>query len=93
MGNLALLGGPQAVTKRPAELFPRQIVTSEMENAVLSVIRSGIISDLQITLEYEKEFTDWIGTQYALAHNKGTADIHSALLGEGDEIICPSMIY
>ncbi|MEM3449632.1 MAG: DegT/DnrJ/EryC1/StrS family aminotransferase [Thermoproteota archaeon] len=35
--------------------------------------------------------------EYALAHNTGTAALHSAMfgvgIGKGDEIICPSITY
>ena len=97
MENLALLGGPPAVQGISDELFTWPIVTPEMEEAVLSVLRTGTISGLQITMEFEREFADWLGVKYALAHNTGTAAIHGALfglgVGAGDEVICPSMTY
>jgi dTDP-4-amino-4,6-dideoxygalactose transaminase len=97
MENLALLGGPRAVREISDELFTWPIVTPEMEEAVLSVLRSGTISGLQITMEFEREFADWLGVKCALAHNTGTAAIHGALyglgVGAGDEVICPSMTY
>ena len=97
MDNLALLGGDRAIPEFSADLFAWPIVTEEMEQAVLSVLRSGLISGLQITMEFEREFAGWLGVEYALAHNTGTAAIHSALfglgVGAGDEVICPSMTY
>jgi perosamine synthetase len=97
MENLALLGGAPAVRKFPDELFKWPIVTQEMEESVLSILRAGTISGLRITMEFEQEFADWLGVKYALAHNTGTAAIHGALyglgVGAGDEVICPSMTY
>ena len=97
MEKLALLGGHRAIQEIPDELFAWPIVTAEMEESLLSVLRSGTISGLQITMDFERRFADWLGAKHALAHNTGTAAIHGALyglgVGAGDEIICPSMTY
>ena len=97
MEKLALLGGRRAIQEIPDELFAWPIVTAEMEESLLSVLRSGTISGLQITMDFERRFADWLGAKHALAHNTGTAAIHGALyglgVGAGDEIICPSMTY
>ena len=96
MSKLALLGGPKAVSAGE-DLFTWPVVTPAMEQAVLEVLRKGKISDLDITVQFEKEFADWLGVEHALAHNTGTAAVHCALfglgIGRGDEIICPSMTY
>jgi dTDP-4-amino-4,6-dideoxygalactose transaminase len=96
MSRLALLGGVKAVTAEE-DLFSWPVITPRIEAAVLEVLRKGKISDLDITVEFEKEFANWLGVEYALAHNTGTAAVHSALfglgIGRGDEIICPSMTY
>jgi perosamine synthetase len=96
MGKLALLGGRKAVSAE-GDLFSWPIVTQRMEAAAIDVLRKGKISDLDITVEFEKEFAEWLGVKYALAHNTGTAAVHCALfgigVGRGDEIICPSMTY
>ena len=97
MSKLALLGGTRTITKQNEQLFGWPIVTPEMEEAVLEVLRKGKISDMDITVEFEKEFAEWLGVKYTLAHNTGTAAIHCALfglgIGRGDEVICPSMTY
>ncbi len=97
MEKLALLGGPRAVQENREDIFTWPVVTPEMEAAVLDVMRERIISGLQITMEFEREFAEWLGVKYALAHNTGTAAIHGALfglgVGTGDEVICPSMTY
>jgi perosamine synthetase len=82
MSKLALLGGRKVVSGRE-DLFSWPVVTPRMEAAVLEVLRKGKISDLDITVEFEKEFARWLGVKYALAHNTGTAAVHCALFGLG----------
>ncbi len=97
MSKLALLGGPRAVTSDPGDLFDWPIVTPEVEGAVLEVLRAGKMSGLDVTRQFEREFAEWHGVKYALAHNTGTAALHGAMfglgIGKGDEIICPSITY
>jgi dTDP-4-amino-4,6-dideoxygalactose transaminase len=97
MTKLALLGGNKAVRTDPADMFNWPIVTKEMEDSVLEVLRAGKMSGIDVTQKFEKEFAEWHGVKYALAHNNGTAAIHGAMfglgIGYGDEIICPSVTY
>ena len=55
------------------------------------------MSGTDVTVKFEKEYADWFGTKYALAHNTGTSSIHTAMfgcgVGVGDEIICQSMTF
>lgn len=94
---LAIHGGAPAVTDPHDWLFHWPIVTAEDEAAVLDVLRRGVMSGTDITLQFEKEFAAWQGTTYALAHNTGTAALHAAMfgceIGVGDEIIAPSVTY
>jgi len=95
--GLALLGGPKAVRSEAGDLFTWPIITGEIEDAVLEVLRAGKMSDIDVTQKFEEEFAQWLGVEYALAHNTGTAALHSAMfgigIGKGDEIICPSITY
>ncbi len=95
--KLALFGGPKAVQSDPGKIFDWPIVTPEIEEAVLEVLRAGKMSGTDVTRQFEKEFAAWHGVRYALAHNTGTASLHAAMfgigLGVGDEIICPSITY
>lgn len=97
MSDLALLGGPKAVQLDPRDMFDWPIVTPEVEEAVLEVLRAGKMSGTDVTKQFEREFADWHGMKYALAHNTGTASLLGAMfglgIGEGDEIICPSITY
>jgi len=95
--DLALLGGTPAVTSAPKDLFAWPIVTEEDETAVLDVLRRGAMSGTDITKEFEREFAEWMGMEYALAYCNGTESLRAAMwacgVGAGDEIICPSMTY
>ncbi|MGB9677338.1 MAG: DegT/DnrJ/EryC1/StrS family aminotransferase [Candidatus Ratteibacteria bacterium] len=95
--KLAIFGGEKAVKKDYSEYFKWPIITKEMEEKVLDVLRKGAMSGIELTKEFEKEYANLYGMKYALCHNNGTAAIHSALfglkIGKGDEVICPSMTY
>ena len=98
MSELALLGGKKAVTMQaPEELFKWPIVTKEDEDAVLEVLRKGTMSGTDVTQKFEREFAEWMGQSWALGFCNGTASIQAAMfavgLGEGDELILPSLTY
>ncbi|MBN1580698.1 MAG: hypothetical protein JXA89_08330 [Anaerolineae bacterium] len=44
MSKLALFGGPQAIQSDPGDVFNWPIVTPEIEQAVLDVLRAGKMS-------------------------------------------------
>ncbi len=94
---LALFGGPKSITRPDRELLKWPIITEEDEAAVLHVLREGRMSGWEISMQFEKEFADWMGVRFALAHNTGTASLQAAMfavgVGRGDEIICPSQTY
>ena len=94
---LATLGGPKAVDVPDPKLFHWPIVTEEDEQAVIEVMRSGNMSGLDITAQFEQEFAEWIGAEYALAYPNGTMALTAAMYGlgvsRGDEIIVPSMTF
>lgn len=97
MSELAIFGGPTAVTKDPGDLFTWPIITREDEEAVLDVLHRGAMSGTDVTREFEKEFAKWQGLDLALGFSTGTAAIQSAMfgckVGVGDEIICPTVTY
>lgn len=97
MSTLAIYGGPKAVQTDPGDIFAWPIITREDEGATLDILRAGKMSATDVTVEFEKEFAEWHGVKYALAHNTGTAALHAAMfgchVGVGDEIICQSMTY
>ena len=62
----------------------------EIEN-VVEVLKSGMIAQGPKVKEFEEKFAEWVGADYGIAVNSGTAALHVALLscgiGEGDEVI------
>lgn len=66
-------------------------------DAVTGAIRSNWWSKGPKTIEFEKEFADYIGAKYAVAVNSCTAALHSALvakgIGPGDEVITTPMTF
>ncbi len=97
MSKLALLGGEKAVKSEPGDIFTWPIITKEIEEAVLEVLRRGAMSGTDVTKEFEKEFAAWHKMKYALGHSTGTAALQGAMfglgIGKGDEIISPSVTY
>jgi len=95
--QLALLGGPQAVTVDPGDIFTWPIVTEEDEQAVLEVLRRRAMSGTDVTKQFEQEFAEWMGTEFALGYPNGTESLRAAMwacgVGAGDEIIAPSATY
>ncbi len=97
MSELAILGGKKAVTSDPGDMFTWPIITKEDEEAVLNVLHRRAMSGTDITMQFEKEFAKWQGTEYALGFSSGTASLQAAMyavgIRRGDEIICPSVTY
>lgn len=75
------------------EFSPWPSFSDEEVNAVASVLRSNKVNYWTGTecREFEKEFADWCGTQYAIALANGTLALDLALkglnIGPGDEVI------
>ena len=97
MSELAIFGGPKAVTLPVGDIFKWPIITKEDEEACLEVLRRGGMSGTDVTMEFEKEFAAWNGVKYALGFSTGTASLQAAMyacgLRTGDELICPDVTY
>ncbi|HOT99691.1 MAG TPA: aminotransferase class I/II-fold pyridoxal phosphate-dependent enzyme, partial [Anaerolineaceae bacterium] len=69
----------------------------EEENAVLEVLRSGWLTMGAVTQAFEQELAAFVGAKHAFAVNNATAALHLAYLavglGEGDEVIVPSLTF
>ncbi len=95
--SLALFGGAKSVTLPQGDLFTWPIVTEEDEAAVLEVLRHRAMSGTDITMQFEKEFAEWMGVKYALGYHNGTASLLGAMygvgIGVGDEMICPATTF
>jgi dTDP-4-amino-4,6-dideoxygalactose transaminase len=69
----------------------------EEEQAVLEVLRSGILAQGARVKDLENVFAQYIGVKHAIATNSGTSALYVALLahgiGEGDEVITTSFTF
>jgi perosamine synthetase len=78
----------------------KPVIGKDEINAVLDVLNSGIISEFSGANKvdtFEEEFATYIGTNYAVAVNSGTAALHvayrSAGIGPGDKVIVPPFTF
>lgn len=69
----------------------KPFIGEEEVKAVVKVLRSGQLSQGEITLEFERKFAKYCGMSYAVAFSNATAAIHTALhaldTNEGGEVI------
>lgn len=97
MSDLAINGGPKAVSGDRSDIFEWPVITDEDRRAVLDVLDRGAMSATDVTVQFEREFAEWHGMDYALACSTGTAALQSAMwavgLSAGDELIAPSYTY
>jgi perosamine synthetase len=95
--DLALYGGPKAITHDADDSLAWPSINREGEEAVLDVLRRGAMSATEITKQFEREYAAWLGTDYALGYCNGTSALQAAMwaceVGLGDEIICPSITF
>lgn len=73
-------------------------IDEEEINAVNECLRSGWITTGPKTVQFEKEFADYLGGDlHAVAVNSATAGLHLALealgIGPGDEVIVPTLTF
>ena len=97
MSQLAIFGGPKAVTLPKGDIFDWPIITKEDEEACLEVLRRGGMSGTDVTMQFEKEFAAYLGCEYACMVSNGTAALHLCAIAldikPGDEIIMPSFTF
>ena len=69
----------------------KPLIGEDEINAVAKVMKSGNIAEGQKVKDFEDSFAKYIGTDYAVAVNSGTAALHISLLahniGNNDEVI------
>ena len=89
--------------------FAQPFVGKEEEEAILAVLRSGWLTTGRQTIEFEKEFANFLQKSaakgggkdskpiYCLAVNSATSGLHLALealgIGKGDLVLIPSMTF
>ena len=69
----------------------KPIITEEEVEEVVKVLKSGFIAQGPKVAEFEEQFADYVGVEYAVASSSGTTALHLALLAagvnSGDEVI------
>ena len=65
---------------------------------VMEAVKSGWVSSKgKYIKEFEKDFSNYIGTKYGVAVSNGTAALHLALvalgIGPGDEVLIPTLTF
>jgi perosamine synthetase len=87
------------ISINPNGMIPiaKPYLTKEEAQAAYDTILSGWITQGPQVEEFEGEFANYTGAQYAVAVSNCTTALHLALIvagvGSGDEVICPSMSY
>jgi len=97
VSKLAIKGAAKIVPEDLKVKWP--IITQEDKDAVMKVLDSGEIWGLYAPQmrNLEKEFAEYVGTEYCLAMNSGTATLHAAVaaagIGPGDEVITSAFTF
>lgn len=77
--------------------FSLPLIGAEEINEVVDVLNSGWLTTGPRTMQFEKDFSDHVGSKFAIAVNSATAALHLALeaigLKAGDEVIVPTMTF
>ncbi len=72
-------------------------ITQDDKDAILEVLDSQWLTGGQKTVDFESEFARYLGVEYAIAVNSGTAALHLAMvalnIGKGDEVIVPTLTF
>ena len=72
------------------------LTTAEADEAARAVM-SGWVAQGPKVIEFEEKFAEYTGARYAVAVSNCTAALHLCMIvsgiGDGDEVICPSMSY
>ena len=95
--KLALHGGKRTVPEGFIKPWP--IVTEDEEKAVMEVVKTAAITTQQQTQAegLAKEWAEYMGVEYCIAANSGTAALHMCVAGlgiePGDEVIVPSFTF
>ncbi len=73
------------------------LIEDEEIDQVLDSLKSNWLTKGPKTMEFEKEFAEYVGAKYAIAVNSCTAALHLALvargIGAGDEVITTPMTF
>jgi perosamine synthetase len=86
-------------TRRPATTIPvaKPFFGTEEEQALVSALRSGWVSQGPRVAEFEQRFAEYVGAKHAVALSSCTTALHLAMIAAGvkagDEVLCPSLSF
>jgi dTDP-4-amino-4,6-dideoxygalactose transaminase len=91
----------EAAQEKPSEMpflpFHVPDIAEDEIQAVVETLRSGWLTTGSKAKQFEEDFARYVGSRHALAVNSATAAMHLALdavgIGEGDEVIVPTMTF
>ena len=52
--------------------FAKPLIGDEEKDAVIKVLESGMIAEGKVSREFEKQFSEYIGTKFATVTSNGT---------------------
>jgi len=99
-GHFAIEGGEPIV--RGARIMGSRwpLITQDDVEELVATFRSGLLTEMSgrnRVQAFEREISTFVGTNFALTTNSGTAALHCALAGvgveSGDEVIVPALTY
>ena len=77
--------------------FHKASIGDDEINEVVDTLKSGWLTMGPKTIEFEKQFAQFIGVEHAVSMNSATACLHLALkaigLNAGDEVILPTTTF
>lgn len=77
--------------------FGSPVIGEEEINEVVETLRSGWIGTGPKTLQFEEDFAEHVGSEYAISVNSCTAGLHLSLIvlgiGPGDEVITSPLTF
>jgi perosamine synthetase len=77
--------------------YGRQSIDSSDKQAVIDVLKSDWLTTGPKILEFENDFSNFVGSEHSVAVSSGTAALHCCIaainIGAGDEVIVPSMTF
>ena len=72
-------------------------ITEEIKHSVLEVLDSGYLTEGDVTHKFERRFSEYIGSEFAIAVTSCTTGLEIALralgISQGDEVIVPDYTY
>jgi perosamine synthetase len=95
--STAARGGAPRATGPPYLPFSEPWIGDEEIEAAVQCLRSGWLTSGPKVVEFEREFSNYVGAPHALAVNSCTSALHLALeavgVGPGDEVITSPMTF